>query len=519
MWDHQRREVEDTAHLEYHALWWQQRTGKSRVIIDTAAYLYEARFITALTIGAYPSNVHRNWGEIEIPTYLPERVPRKVVIWQSSKMSGRVAQENLAMLLEYRGLAILCFNCEALTQSRLLWPYLQKLIHKRRAMAVADEADWLASPGAARSKRALAWARRAVVRRVCNGTPTEESPFAAYSQTNFLKPGLLGFTSAMAFRAHYGEYEAEIAADGSPVLDTLGNPVRKKHYNHRTGTTYEVQTGYRNLDELKEKMLRFGSRVLRSDCADLPEKIYRKVHFDLAPEQRRSYDELRDAYQTEIANGTVRAVHPLTRLGRLQMITRGYWPEETVGEPCPMCAGAGCETCEDFGIVVRRMPRRLIPTAANPAIEALTAELEALGGAPVICWARYRWDVTDCVEAAERIGRKVVRYDGLVKSTDRAANQRAFQAGEVDTLVGTTAAGGRGIRLDRAEVICYYSNSFSLIQRMQSEDRAESLTMTRGTGVIDLIARDTVDEHIVDTLRGKKSIAEAVMGDKHLEWI
>lgn len=519
MWEHQRRAFEETAHLPYHAFWWQQRTGKTRPCIDTAAYLYERGVISTFTIGAFPSNVHVNWGEVEIPAYLPERIPRKIVVWRSSKMSSPAMQLELKLLLEFKGLAILCFNCEALTQSRLLWPYLQKLMHKRRTMAVADEADWMASSNAARTKRAMAWARRAVIRRVCNGTPVDESPFAAYSQTNFLKPGLLGFTSSTAFRAHFGEYEYERDAAGNPVLDALGNPRRKKHYNARTGSTYEVQTGYRNLAELNEKMLRIGSRVLRSECADLPPKIYRKVHFDLSPEQRQAYNELRDEYKTQLAGREARAVHPLTRLGRLQMITRGYWPEETIGEPCPACLGGGCDECEGMGIVVVRLPRRLITSDANPAIDALTSELEALRGAPAIIWAKHRWDVTDCLEAAVRIGRRCVRYDGSVKAADRAVNQKAFQTGTVDTLVGTTATGGRGIRLDRAEVLIYYSNNFSLIQRGQSEDRAESLTMTRGTGVIDMIARGTVDEHIVDALRNKKSIAEEVMGDPRMEWL
>lgn len=528
MWEHQRRYLQESAHLREYALWWEPRTGKTRVLLDTAAYQFEAGRISALTVGAYPSNVHRNWSINEIPAYLPRRIPRMVVTWNSPKASSAAFQEELQALLTFKGLAILTFNCEALTQSRYLWPYLQKLMHRRPTMAVADESAWSATPNAARAKRAEAWARRAVVRRIADGTPVDESPFDAFAQCNLLRRGILGHTKASSFRAFYGDYEMAVDEDGNQVIDTeTGLPLRARRTNHATGSTYEVLRGYRNLEDLNRRLLSFGSRVLRADCADLPQKIYKKVHFDLDATTRRAYDELKAEYRTEIGGREAQASHQLARLGRLTMVARGYWPEEKMGRPCPDCGGSGgtdgsCDRCDGLGVVIETVPRRLT-SHRNEAIVALKGELEAMSG-PGIIWAWHHWDVADCLDAVRSLGRRPVRYDGSVRQADRAANLSAFQGGKADIFVATQDAAGRGIPLHVAGWMIYYNNAPSQRKRRQSEDRAEGADPRfyregRGTLVTDIIARNTIDEHWVDLLRSKRSIAERVMGDRISEWL
>ena len=58
-------------------------TGKSKVLIDNAAYLYAAGRITSLVIVA-PKGVYRNWVLKEIPIHMPDNVPRQMATWRSS---------------------------------------------------------------------------------------------------------------------------------------------------------------------------------------------------------------------------------------------------------------------------------------------------------------------------------------------------------------------------------------------------------------------------------------------------
>ena len=76
-----------------------------------------------------------------------------------------------------------------------------------------------------------------------------------------------------------------------------------------------------------------------------------------------------------------------------------------------------------------------------------------------------------------------------------------------------------GLTLTAANVVVYYSNSFDLEKRLQSEDRAHRIGQTNKVTYVDLIAKDTVDEHIVQALRNKINIASQVLGEDFKDWI
>ena len=66
----------------------------------------------------------------------------------------------------------------------------------------------------------------------------------------------------------------------------------------------------------------------------------------------------------------------------------------------------------------------------------------------------------------------------------------------------------------------YYSNNFDLEKRLQSEDRAHRIGQVNKVTYVDLVAKDTVDEKIVDALRNKLDLAQEVLGDdKWQNWL
>lgn len=319
-----------------------------------------------------------------------------------------------------------------------------------------------------------------------------------YSQLTFLDPSILGLTSFYAFKNRYAEWE--------------------KKLDRRSGRSYETLKSYRNLDELKARIDQHAFRVTRAECADLAPKVYQKRFFELSAEQRRVYDSLRETFQAELRSGaTLTVANVLTRYLRLQQVASGYLPIlESV--PCPLCAGAGCGPCDGTGTIEASTGRVEPISDENPRLDALQLELEGCRGS-VIVWCRFRQDVSDAIERATLIGRSAVRYDGSTGPEERVRAISDFQAGNATVFVGNVVAGSRGIRLDRAETIVYYSNSFSLLVRLQSEDRAEAIDRKRSTGVVDIVAEGTVDEKIVSALREKKSLADLITGDNPGAWI
>jgi hypothetical protein len=88
-----------------------------------------------------------------------------------------------------------------------------------------------------------------------------------------------------------------------------------------------------------------------------------------------------------------------------------------------------------------------------------------------------------------------------------------FQAGKIQVLIGTAQTGGMGINLTRAERVIYYSNDYSLINRLQSEDRAHRSGQANKVSYYDIIAKDTIDIGILNILMSKKNVADIITRD------
>ena len=86
-------------------------------------------------------------------------------------------------------------------------------------------------------------------------------------------------------------------------------------------------------------------------------------------------------------------------------------------------------------------------------------------------------------------------------------------------FVGQPRTGGYGLTLTEAKTVVYYSNNFDLEIRLQSEDRAHRIGQTSKVTYIDMMADDTVDEKIVESLRNKVNIATEIMGEDLRQWI
>lgn len=522
MLEHQAAEFEISKDLEYRALFWEMRCMKTKVILDTFAYNYAIGRVTALVVIAFPNGAHLVWrDEIQKDFSLDLLDRTKVLAWSSGKMKTKTKQEELAALLAHKdGPTVLTLNCEAIIVDST-WKYLRKFFTVHRVLLASDE-DW-ATNWSARTQRLLAMGRgkTTVMRRIISGTPADEGPLDLYFPCQFLKPGLLGFTSKQAFRNRYTEYEYE---EGK--TDEFGNPVRRKGFNRRTQTEFDIIKGWRRLDELQAKLATFSSRVLRKDISDAPEKVHQFRYFQLTPKQRAVYDRLRDRYTIEIRDGQYDARNVLLRMTRLQMIARNFWPPTDRGDRCRPCGGLGflddgseCEACQGIGIVVTTSAFERIDPDRNPSLDALTDVLYR-ARTPAVVWCRFRQEVEDITPALVPVLPRVSAYYGGMTAASREDAYQAFRSGDLDVIVATESSGlSRSKDLTRARTLVYYSNEFALRTRRQSEDRAEGVLREESTDIIDLVAENTRDMDVIESLRAKRSIAQQITGDAIDKWI
>ena len=88
-----------------------------------------------------------------------------------------------------------------------------------------------------------------------------------------------------------------------------------------------------------------------------------------------------------------------------------------------------------------------------------------------------------------------------------------FRSDSIRYFIGQPQSGGIGLTLTAADYAIYYSNSFDLETRLQSEDRCHRIGTTNNVTYIDLEAPKTIDTKIIKALREKKNLADVVTKD------
>ena len=414
-------------------------------------------------------------------------------MWRANKAKQVGFKTALEELLNTDAYAILLVNGEAILTDEFK-KFAGKFLRKRKVFAVADETSLLIkSPSAKRTKVMNGIKKLTEYRLILDGTPAGESPLDLYSQIGWLDEKYLGHASYFSFKNHYGVWE--------------------KGFDPRTRREFPKLTGFKNLPELQQRLAACSMQARRKDYFDMPDKIYQPYRYPLSPTQRRVYDEIEeDSEATLIDNSKVGVRHLLTRYLRFQQILGNVWPSDKEAVLCPACDGEGdgCERCQGEGVLRSMSAPRIIDPKHHPRLDALIDCLQ-VNPDPVIVWARFDHDIEQILSTAKAVGRTPVRYDGKCSPDEKEQNKRLFQSGRANLIAAKQASAQRGLDLSAAGWHLYYSNTFSGLQRQQTEDRTEVPGRPKGTGIIDLIAEDTIDDTIASALLSKKSVAEFVM--------
>jgi SNF2 family DNA or RNA helicase len=158
----------------------------------------------------------------------------------------------------------------------------------------------------------------------------------------------------------------------------------------------------------------------------------------------------------------------------------------------------------------------------NNRIDELLNILEETDG-KVIIWAIYRHDIKKIEETlAERYGKDSVQsFYGDTKDTERQLIVDRFMdiKDNLRFFVGNPKTGGYGLTLTSSHTVVYYSNSYDLETRLQSEDRAHRIGQKEKVTYVDLISEKTIDEFIVKNLRAKINLATKVLGEDLKKWL
>ena len=466
---HQLKALEMSWNKEVFAYFMEMGTGKSKVLLDNVAMLFDKGKIDSVLIVA-PKGVYRNWHESEIPEHLPKHIDRNVVLWKSLTTKEQKLKYDSLFKHDFTKLHIFIMNVEALSTKKGL-EAARQFLNVKRVLFTIDESTTIKNPGAKRTKNILQLAKLGKYRRILTGSPVTKSPLDLYTQCFFLDPWLLGHQSYYSFRTRYA------------LMRTM----------NFSGRSVNIVVGYQRLDELAESLKPFSYRILKDECLDLPPKTYMKRIIQLTPEQKKVYEEMKKTALATLNGKTVTTMNVITQLMRLQQITCGHFKAD-----------------DDS-----------IQNIKSNRITELMDVLEEVEGKAVI-WAHWRHDIDTIVNTLEdKYPGSVVTYygDTTVEDRQKAIKKMQDPESKVRFLVGTPQTGGYGITLTGASTMIYYSNGYDLEKRQQSEARIDRIGQKKPMTYIDILAEDTIDEKIVKSLRKKVNIATEIMGEELKAWI
>lgn len=454
------------------AYFFEQGCGKTKVTIDNAAYLYLKGKIDAFIIVA-PNGVHTNWINDELPIHC--KVDYEAFYWDG-KTTKKKMQE-FEDVCNNEKMKVFSFNIESFVSDKSK-NKINYLLDNFRCLFIIDESQTIKNSSAKRTK--FLTKLKSDYKRILSGTPVTKGMEDLFSQLQFLNPNIVGLTNEYAFRARYCDMRKVVVPTKSD------NPFDKPR-------SFNKIVGYKNVEELQEKLDKYSYRVLKNECLDLPPKLYQREYYTLTPEQIEMEREIREqgiTYIRECKQKGEPIVYEdvLSRLTKRQQILSGY-----------------LLNTNEKNII------EIVPRDKNPRLLKLKELLHNING-KVIIWARFDQDINYILDM---LGDEAVRYDGHVTTEQKEINKKRFQTD--DSIHYFVAKPIRGLTLTAAGTAIYYSNSFDLELRQQSEDRnhrsgSEKLGV-KNILYIDIQAHNSIDGQIITSLRNKKKISDMVLKD------
>ena len=434
-------------------------TGKTKVAIDNAVFLYNQGEINSVLIIA-PNSVTHNW--------------LKEIDADSSAKGFKYLFRRDSFDYHLKDhINWYVMNVEALSHASGV-KVAKKLIdkHADKMYLVVDECTTIKNHKAKRTKNIIKLTSKVKYKRGMTGSPTAKSPLDLYTQCEFLDPTLLGFTSYYSFRARYA----------------VMRPITRDGFRQQM-----IPYGYQNLSELWEKIKPFSYRKIKENCLDLPPKVYMKRMLQMSTEQMEVYNQLRKYARAVIMDKEISYTNKLTEILRLHQVTSGFYKTDD-GQT---------------------------KTLKNPKITELCNIIDETEG-KIIIWANYLHNIHDILETLKKKfpEDRAVSIYGAVSVPDRDKAVVDFQTDKYTRfMVGNPATGGLGLNLTAATTVIYFSNSYDLTLREQSEDRAHRKGQTKSVTYIDLIMQGTIDEFIIRALNKKKSMSAQVLGEEVLKFL
>lgn len=333
---------------------------------------------------------------------------------------------------------------------------------------ILDESSYIKGHNAMRTERLTFICARARYRLILTGTPLSQGIVDLFSQMKFLSPKILGYSSFYSFAANHLEYSEKY-----PGL------IVRAH----------------NVPYIAAKIQPYVYQVTKTECLDLPSKLYTTRYFSMTGEQRERYEQAKDEILNDMLDDEIDSIVIFRLFSVLQQITSGFWNRKY-----RVRKGRKIIEVIEQGITMHH----------HRVLTLMEALRDIPAGEKVIIWAKFRYDIEQIEKAlkGEFGPDSVALFYGDLNERQRAEQVERFRR-QARFFVATQSCGGHGLTLNEAAYVIFYNNGFKYSERLQAEDRCHRIGQERKVTYIDLGCSRSIDERISNALAKKGNVVQA----------
>lgn len=429
----------------------EMRCGKTPTTIFAAKLAKSERILLIC-----PNSLKLNW-QMEFDRWYPEM---PVTVVQGSKRQREAAIRDYAT-------GVLIVHPEIIRAKRdpnskrkhLLTDLLKTVLKRQWDTAIVDEAHLFGNRYSLQTAGMKEIAKRVANLWFLTGTPIRNRYTEIWPMLNMID------------RQKFSSYWL-FAEEGGAKLGFFG---------------WEVPDRHEYPPQIRSQIEPYIKRVLLDDVRkDLPPVTYQKLWLELGDRERKVYSQMEREWLATLANGTqIAAPIVVAQLTRLKQFTVS--PDIT------------------------ELPKggHSYKTAKYEAL------LEIINGTneKAIVFSQFEKAITLAAEMLKAAGIPYYRFTGQETPKERDANNKAFKTAKGQAvMLATFQAGGVGQTWPEASIVISLDRMWTPADNEQGYARIRGEGQTKPGLVIELLARNTIDEWIESKLEHKSELIHEIIG-------
>ena len=534
LFDHQIKAREKFKDKNEIALFFEMGCGKTLTSMMIVCDKFKAGLIDSLLVVA-PNDVHKQWFDdlCDDESTLSKAIAQEGVECSGQIIGGRGGQKQFYEFDDDNRLHIVCTNIDTFSTPHK-WEELVEWANSNKTAIIIDEATVIKNPTSKRGQRMLYEFNDVIKRRntilssikkpntqvrfVLTGTPVTNGPMDLWAIMEFIKPNYFG-RNYYSFMNYYGMHTKLNVQDrvinvllnektwqGIKGCENFAEAFAVFGCSEDTYLTVKTQDHYigpyKHADELKELLEPNAVFAKLTDCVDMPPVHYITKEVPMSEAQIACYNDMKHDLLAQYDDHVSTAKNKLVVSMRLQQIASGFimGHEDVDPEELDIPLWMDRDIDEQYDVT----PDEVIWLGdTNPKLEQLMRDVDELDK-PLIILTRFS------AEAAKIYDMLKDKYSTMLytgwKTTGSIAD---YKQGKYEICVANTTKIARGHNLQIGHTTIYYSNTFSMELRQQSEFRTFRMGQKCPCTYIDYVSC-VIDKTIAEALRLKKGLLEYI---------